>query len=69
VNRELLLTTHGSRIHSERRGRLRGRLCHLTVVDAMAAEGIDLIHAVEPAAAIIARVIAEAEAALAQSFV
>jgi hypothetical protein len=35
----------------------------------MAAEGIDLIHAVEPAAAIIARVIAEAEAALAQSFV
>jgi hypothetical protein len=31
-----------------------------------AGEGIDLMHAVEPAAAILARVIREAEAALAR---
>ena len=33
-----------------------------------AGEGIDLIRAVEPAGAIVARIVAEAEAALAQRF-
>jgi nitronate monooxygenase len=34
-----------------------------------AGEAIDLVHAIEPAGAIVARVIAEAEAALARRFV
>ena len=33
-----------------------------------ASEGIDLIHAIEPASAILAQVLQEAEAALARSF-
>jgi nitronate monooxygenase len=33
-----------------------------------AGEGIDLIHAIEPAGAIVERVVAEAEAALARRF-
>jgi hypothetical protein len=51
-----------------KKGRYREAEDDLDIGCSGAGEGIDLIHAIEPACAIVAHIVAEAEAALVRRF-